>query len=166
MEDNCVENILGEVDKSKVWKYAAVVQGPHHPEWTLNTLRILLERNNNCLVIVSTYRDFVLNDFETENLSPRGRLIFIFVKTPNKELYPDFWRTNFHNQNLQRLSSFVGIRYAKEELGICNVLKVRSDVILGRRDIFEFLNEMSEVPLILPRDYILSLLQLMTGKNG
>lgn len=163
LERTSLEGILGEPSPDVDWKAAIVLQGPYVREHAPNTVRIFLERNPpDVLVIVATYiadekertgdelLGSFLSDFEKSILfdDPHhmyaGRLVYTFVRIPSKQDEPDFWRTNIANQNMQRLSSFVGLRYAKE-LGIKWSLKCRLDAFLGMSNVCAYFQAQCEV---------------------
>lgn len=153
VEKTCLESTLGDLATDRVWSAAVVLQGPHMGIHTQRTVQIFLERNiSSVLLVVATYRpdserfvgDF-LSDFEKEIVLEKkgphvGRLIYLFVRTPTPEEAPDFWRTNQMNQNRQRLTTFVGLRFV-DGLGIRLSLKCRTDAFLGRRDVCRYLND-------------------------
>lgn len=119
--------------RQKNFESAIVIQGPFKEHDTHNTITMMTERNPQSLIILSTYETPLLSSEKCENI------VLILNKIPSKEKYPDFWLTNFYNQNLQRLTSFVGVQHAKN-LGIPVCLKVRSDGIFGKQNICEYLD--------------------------
>lgn len=160
-----IEGTLGEVRENVKWKAAVVIQGPYTPILTERVVRIFLERNPpDVLVIVSTYifdeeekgeniLGSSLSSFEEEVVISEkrpeysGRLVYIFIKKPDKQVFPDFWRTNHQNQNLHRLTTFAGLNFAKT-LDIEYCLKIRSEAFLGKDDVCGFLiEEISRFPL-------------------
>lgn len=147
-----LEDRIGDPDPERRWSNAIVLQGPYEQTITRRSIDIFLERNDSSvLVIVSTYlpsgtgREYF---FEELYHFGEGRLVFLICKVP--PIVAEFWRTNSQNQNLQRLSSFVGLEYA-HSLGIEFSLKCRSDAFLGRSNVCEELRrQIEEYPLNLP----------------
>lgn len=135
---------LGDVDNNeKKFRGAIVIQGPYIKPQTERSVRIFLERNPpEILVIVSTYiaAEKLLSPFEKEILISKkgpyvGRLVFLFSDIPTSS---EFYKTNYWNQNFQRLTSYTGIKFA-HDLEIPYVLKCRSDGFLGKDDICFYL---------------------------
>lgn len=125
------------------WEAAIVIQGPYIKDITQTVIRTFLERNNpSVIIIVSTYGDpegKFLSDFERKQISePECRLVYLLLELPSKEKYPEFWRTNSRNQNCQRLSTFMGLNYAKQ-LRVPLCLKCRADTFLGIREVCKYL---------------------------
>lgn len=160
LEKSCIDHVYGE-PTARVWHSAIVLQGPYHKESTPIVIREFLERNReDVLIIVSTYlppdttpKD-LLSPFELDIIDRKslynGRLVYIFVNTPPAENV-DFWKTNKSNQNLQRLSSFVGLRHALK-LGISLSLKIRTDFFLGMQDVTRYLGDSYIISIpIIPR---------------
>ncbi len=166
LAETCIHATLGEPNPTMTWEAAIIIQGPYVKPHTERVISIFLERNPpNVLVIVSTYLppeemngDNIIGSFlskyETSILenskSPNnGRLVYIFVRTPGHVDCPDFWKTNFLNQNRQRLTTFAGLQYAKH-LSIPFALKCRSEAFLGLRNICKSLIRLVErYPLLL-----------------
>ncbi len=144
--DRCTEFTVGEIDRTKNYQYAFVVQGPYYEEYTPKVIKLFLERNSTAAVIVTTYlsRDS-LEHARSESLTHCGRLVYISVKLPLPEEEPDFWRTNRVNQNCQVLTSSIGLHYA-HKLGIPMVMKIRSDAILGLHNVCKYLHENLIIP--------------------
>lgn len=166
MEESALQYVLGEPLAKRTWSTAVVLQGPWVPLHTERAIRVFLERNTpDVLVIVATYHppgcrtaDDFLSDYE-KNIVLRhqgphvGRLVYLFINEPSRETYPDFWRTNYWNQNLQRLSSFIGLRYAKN-LGIPRALKCRADAFLGMSNVCGYLRTcLEELPVFPDKDF-------------
>ena len=164
LERTCVEAIIGKPAANRVWESAVIIQGPYSATHTPIVIDNFLERNSSAvLLIVSTYFpgacksvDSFLNQKHLNILSGReaihsGRLVFIFVNPPPKTDESGFWKTNYWNQNLHRLTTFVGLRYA-DQLGILVSLKCRSDCFLGMRNINRWLfdNFLIRIPPIPP----------------
>lgn len=142
MLSESVDAILGQPTPDRVWLGAIVLQGPYYGVHTERAVREFLQRNpSTTLVILSTYLPPVegainsLSEFERQQLTnPRsrfyGRFICISCRVPSETEYPEFWKTNKTNQNLQRFSTCVGLNYAKK-LGIVVSVKMRSDSFLA-----------------------------------
>ncbi len=156
LESTSVEYILGEPSPHVEWEAAIVLQGPYLPGSTDVATRIFLDRNSlKTLIIVATYLppdehngDRCPGTFLTQHerdAVDSGRLVYLFVREPNRAEFPDFWRTNQRNQNLQRLTSFVGIRFA-QDLGIPVTLKCRADSFLGMCHVTRYLTEKYLIP--------------------
>lgn len=123
------------------WKTAIVIQGVFRLGWTDNSITILHEKNPHSLIIVSTYRNPESEKWLSENT--KDRLVYIFIEPPDRELFSQFWEKNkAYNQNLHRLSTFVGLRYAKECHRIERCLKIRSDGIIFNQHICDFLSNL------------------------
>ena len=76
-------------------KSAIIIQGPHYGDYTRTVICEFLDRNENILIIVSTYiadKD-KLDEWE-KTLS--SRVIYIFSEIPEDT---EFHRTNYANQN-------------------------------------------------------------------
>lgn len=158
LEDSRIEHILGHADPERKWEFAIILQGPRFKSSTAEAVRIFLENNDpeTVLLIVSTYLSSAerlgdepagssLSQFERdivmENKGPHsGRLVYLFLKPVDKDEFPDFYRTNYWNQNNQRLSTFMGLRFA-DSLGIEYVLKCRSDSFLAAPNVCKLLKE-------------------------
>jgi hypothetical protein len=127
---------LAEV-KGKKWDAAIVLQGIFYKE-TETVMEEFLGRNSNVLIILSTYLGDVklMDDLYKLALECKGGLVIIMSSEPSREKFPDFWRTNHANQNLQRYTSHIGLKLA-EELGIMFSLKCRSDTFLGRLELIQ-----------------------------
>lgn len=135
-------DILGS-PANRQWEAVIVIQGAYSPE-TKTVILEFLSRNPNVLIICSTYpsaRDSI-SDGE-KALVEAGLLVFLFVTEPPQDLWPYFWETNHANQNLQRLSSYVGLEYARM-LGIEFSLKIRSDTFLGKKEVIRYFKEQLE----------------------
>lgn len=160
-----IQATLGRMNKERIWQAAIILQGPRLAT-TAIAIREFLERNDtSTLLIVTTYLPvdeekgdaFIgsyLTPFEKQIVIDEqgphvGRLIYLFLKTPPREECPDFWRTNVWNQNLQRLSSFVGFEYA-QSLGIEFCLKCRSDSFMGMRNVCQFLRQVLKQNPLMP----------------
>jgi hypothetical protein len=157
LREGRVQAILGELE-TKSWESAIILQGPRHPKHTPLCIKELFEHNCDSLLIISTYLPddesignaivgSHLSDFEKTNCLPSGRVVYLFINPPNKVEFSDFWTTNFWNQNLQRLSSFIGLEYA-EKLGIKFSLKCRSDSLFMRSNVCSYLTELCSIPVI------------------
>ena len=150
--DACVKSVIRtslQIDCS--WDSAIIVQGPYTPGITNVAILGFLQGFKDSLVIVSTYLPSAeengtnpIGSFlsQSEKLAIQtGRLVFIFVSLPSPVNAPQFWNTNYQNQNCQRLTSFIGIRYA-QRMGIKFSLKSRSDTYFGNTSIIDqFLRE-------------------------
>lgn len=151
-----IEFQLGTIDQSRKWEAAIILQGPR-VESTPIAIKVFLERNDPAvLLIVTTYLPedehqgntcvgSFLTQFEKDiiidNRGPNvGRLIYLFLRTPDKNEFPEFWKSNFHNQNSQRLSTFIGLQFA-HDLGIEFALKCRADSFLGMTNVCRFMAE-------------------------
>lgn len=166
LEQTSIEASLGKPAVDRQWEAAIIVQGPYTSN-TATSVRVFIERNDiTVLVIVSTYLPDAerngdarigtfLSDFEKDIVvreqGPHvGRLIYLFVRTPSKEQHPEFWKTNYYNQNSQRLSSFIGLQYA-HQLGIEFSLKCRSDSLIGMKNVCRFIiNYTTMTPVLRP----------------
>lgn len=148
ISDDCVELITGSPRTDTEWEAAVVLQGPYERGYIQIIIEEWHKRSPNALLIVSTYlppnEDVLgfLSPYERKCIDA-GFLIFVFVKTPCRERWPEFWRTNFSNQNLQRLTSFAGLRHARA-LGIPFALKIRADTFLGRRGVIQYMRDSVE----------------------
>lgn len=143
-----IESIQG-VPRDISWEAAIVIQGPYHEGLTMDIIRTFLSRNTNILVIVSTYTSHALTPFE-KYMMDEGVLVYITIHEPPAS-YQDFWRTNRWNQNLQRLSSYIGLAYA-QSLGIEFSLKIRSDMYLEKEDVVRYLKDKIEGIPVVPRE--------------
>lgn len=165
-----VECYLGKISDTTKWSAAIIIQGPFIPSITEKIIKIFLERNpKDVLIIVSTYspedekqgrvtrgtylspweKDIVIHE-EGEHV---GRLVYIFVQPPSRQESPDFWSCNQQNKNLQRLTTFAGLKLANE-LGIPFSLKCRSDGLLGKPNVTKDLREeVLRYPLIKGLEY-------------
>lgn len=156
------------VERARKCYSAIVIQGNYVKDQSENTIRIFFNRNPESLIVVCSYTNNIL-DFDPEGkwtteLSS-GRLVFLFIDYPCKTKFFDFWKTNFFNQNLQRLTSFIGVNFVKE-IGIPICLKVRSDSFLGRPNICQYLNDVSnEKPLLLREGENIGLKRRMVNCN-
>lgn len=114
-------------------------------------VKTFLERNGpTVLVIVSSSTENIpLSEFESqivnEGCGPHaGRLVYLHVEQPpvsnGDQEAVEFWKTNYHNQNLQRLSTFAGLSFA-QSLGIPIALKCRSDSFLAKINVCDYLND-------------------------
>ncbi len=148
IDDFEVGNTIQKLQKD--YDVAIIVQGKYYPDITSVIFKEFINRNPGVklLIICSTYRSEIDLPTEEENkLIEKGQLLFLFVKEPSKEKYQSFWRTNNANQNLQRLTSFVGLKYAKD-LGIKFALKIRSDTFLGEQNIVRtFISQLYKYPV-------------------
>jgi hypothetical protein len=140
MEHNSIEFVVGHINIERDWQYAIIIQGPYLCH-TDTVVRMFLERNLDTLIIVSTYIDQRIRDIAESNVKNHaGRLIYISVRLPSRDTEPDFWRTNYWNQNCQILTSFVGLQFARD-IGISFALKIRSDAFLGKKDVCSYMRE-------------------------
>lgn len=165
-----MEFVLGRPREDQIWEAAIVLQGPYKSKYTPTVIRMFLERNDpNFLIIVSTYMPSqesigeelcgtFLSSFEKSIVLPSeenpytGRLVYLFLRLPDKNEEREFWRTNYWNQNLQRYSSFVGLEYA-HDLGIEKALKCRCDAFLGMHNVCRYFSrELVESVPIFPVD--------------
>jgi hypothetical protein len=138
LEESCETIILGHIDMERNWESAVILQGPYSTH-TSKAIDIFLRRNSNLIVIVSTYKGEQTSDIDKKlSEHEESRLIFILNKMPDRQRHPDFWKTNHWNQNLQRLTSYFGLRLA-EELNIEFSLKIRSDSFLGKENVTAYL---------------------------
>lgn len=157
--DDCIHHIFGSPLSNVAWTAAIVLQGPYLKDITRTCIEIFSQRNENILIVVSTYFPEGVSDAQSflseheMSLVKSGLLVFLFLKKPGIDRH-SFWETNQHNQNMQRLSSFAGVRYAHEQ-GIEFSLKSRSDRFLGRQDVIAWLRRQIEVeyPLIQKTDF-------------
>lgn len=162
LEQNCLLAVVGEPAIDREWTAAVVLQGPYVYDKTARAVRTFLEMNDpTVLVIVSTYcppdqpyHGAFLTHYErniviAKNGPHVGRLVYLLIRPPTRVEEPNFWATNYRNQNLQRLSSFVGLRYA-DSLHIQKSLKCRSDSFLGKPNICQYLNDnfVEKIPII------------------
>lgn len=117
-----------------------VIQGLHYGDDTRTVIRQFMSKNPNILIIISTYEESktMLDDWE-KYLAIDGKLVYIFSHPPART-EEAFWNSNFANQNLQRLTSCVGLKYA-EKLGFKYCLKIRSDSFLGKDHVIDYLKE-------------------------
>ncbi len=137
------EEILGELKVGQKWEFAIVLQGPYSPPHTEIAVREFLRRNDaDVLIIVSTYKEAksLLSPFEKTTALSSGRLQYLFSEPPERSKATEFWKDNFRNQNLQRFSSYIGLRHAYG-LGIKMALKCRVDAFLGARNVCKILSE-------------------------
>lgn len=153
---------IGSPQIGIVWNAAVVFQGVYVKNRTRAAIDETLSRNSRILVIVSTYLPSdeedgrrpigsFLSPFENACVAS-GILVFLFSTPPSENSAPNFWRTNSANQNLQRLTSFIGLRYAKQH-GIDFCLKIRCDTFLGRQEVIEYLRREVETRFPpIPRD--------------
>lgn len=120
-----------------------VIQGPHYGDNTRIVIRQFLIKNPNVQIILSTYKESesLLNPWE-KYLQDRGKVIYIFTEPPPRS-EDCFWRTNFANQNLQRLTSYIGLKRA-DDLGFKYSLKVRSDTFLGKDRVINYFKDLLE----------------------
>jgi hypothetical protein len=98
-------------------------------------LRQFVEKNPGVLIVLCTY-ETELSEWE-ENLVEQGALVVITIVEPPKSDIV-FWQGNYANQNLQRLTSYVGLQYVAKR-GIPYALKIRTDVFLGMREVVKYL---------------------------
>lgn len=161
MENNIDFILRHPSTEGKKWKYAIVVQGDYRSQTPL-AIKEMIERNPNdeTLFIFSTYAPdqerrkekpygSFLTDFEKQFIE-RGKIIYVFIYPPTWHECPSFWQTNLVNQNLQRFSSFLGIKIAYD-LEIPLTLKSRSDAFFGVKNICNYLDEISsDIPIIDP----------------
>jgi len=174
--DNSLVCTLGSPNVERGWKYAAVIQGPSYKVFGSHNLPTLLSRNPDTLIICSTYlpddethgltkpgsslhpfiKSILFDDGSLEGGVPDGelrknyreRLIFLFVRVPERD-NKYFWNLNRHNQNLQRLSSYIGLEYARR-MGVQFVAKSRQDIFIGRYSFCSYLEPYSLHPLLIP----------------
>lgn len=148
---------------------------------TQSVIPEILGRNpNTVLLIVSTYAPEAekqarepygtfLSAGEKSYLSDKssphyGQVVYLFLNEPSHQEYPDFWRTNKMNQNLQRLSSYAGLQYAAS-LNIEYSLKLRSDAFLGKRDACSALTRyVQDYPIIASPDQQVNPLTQLKGR--
>jgi hypothetical protein len=148
----CAESniTLGSLVKDEIHNTVIVVQGPYHGEITSWVIQNMCERNNNILFVLATYLPedeksgknsigTFLCPFEKE-LITQGKLVCVFVDVPSKEKFPEFWQTNIMNQNLQRLTSYAGFKYAHDN-GFKFGLKIRSDFFFLKENVLEHFKE-------------------------
>jgi hypothetical protein len=146
-----VEAVHGVPREDFLWRHAVVIQGQHQGIMTRDIIRTFLGKNDEIIVIVATYLeegmtvDNLLSPFE-KTMVDEGVLVYLFIKKPD-ETRSEFWRCNVFNQNLQRLSSYVGLVYARS-LGIEYSLKIRSDMWFDRVNVLNYLQEQVKVPVI------------------
>lgn len=140
---------FGEIDRTRKWEYAIVIQGPYIKSVTDIVIRTFYEKtNDNTLIIISTYESAagLITQWEKSTVrSQDHRLQYIFLNASEKIIPKIFWETNFRNQNLQRLSSHAGLKVA-QEFGAPYTLKCRSDAFLGIDDLCNTLHK-SLIPL-------------------
>lgn len=130
-------------DLSKDFENAIVIQGPYVEKNTERCVRMFFEKNPNDLIVVCTYFPCVtLSIYERQILEKNegGRLVYLLVEAPPKSDVA-FWKTNLRNQNLQRLTSFIGIQYSLQKRGVKRVLKCRSDAFLGKPNVCSYLTD-------------------------
>lgn len=144
---DCILHTISSASSSSSPQVTVVIQGPYHKSFTRTCIEEWLSRNDNIVIIVSTttvIRFEELSPYEKARVQ-EGLLVFIIAKPPDPIRWPDFWRTNHSNQNLQRLTSFVGLRHAYLELKSKFSIKVRSDTFLGRKHVLRhMINEVEE----------------------
>ncbi len=132
---------------------AIVVQGPHYGDSTRKVIREFLANNKDVLIIISSYEAdaSAMDDWERQ-LEAEGTAIYIFSAEPPRS-NTEFWRTNFANQNLQRLTSYAGLKRA-DELGIEYCLKIRSDTFFAKRGIIDsMIDLLQKYPVCRPPDF-------------
>jgi hypothetical protein len=123
-EDIIVRKVYGKID-SRSWVGAVVIQGQWHGIHTERSIKEFLARNdkNTLIIFASCFTGdppITLKD---------DRFVIVACNIPGPE-YKDFWRTNKSNQNLQRLTSFAGLRLA-QQAGCPVAVKMRSDAFLA-----------------------------------
>lgn len=144
--EDCAGLPIGKLDPDRKWEAAIIIQGPYLIPQTQQVVRIFLERNSpSVLVIVAFTSDTASAACDVQDHT--GRVVYLPVRTPSAEESPEFWRSNMRNQNRQRLSSFIGIRFA-QNLGIPFVLKCRSDAFLGMPNVCQYLRAFSRVEMM------------------
>lgn len=142
--------IFGNPRQNESWSAGAVIQGPYIRNHTRTCIEEFLTRNSKLLIVVSTYLPSdeasgekplgsFLSPYERSKIA-EGVLVFIFNKEPSRDEWREFWRTNYLNQNLQRLTSYIGLCYIKDQ-GIEFALKIRSDSFLGKRSVIDDLRQ-------------------------
>lgn len=144
-----IDSIQGIPRNDVDWEAAIVIQGPYHEGLTMDIIRTFLSRNTNILIIVSTYTPHVVTPFE-KYMMDEGVLVLITIHDPPSS-FAEFWRTNRWNQNLQRLSSYIGLNYG-HSLGIEYSLKIRSDMCLEKEDVIAYLKDKIDGLPVIPRE--------------
>lgn len=144
--------IIGSPQSGKEWEAAIILQGTYEHEYTKLVIERFVVLNPNVLIICSTYKmeDNFLSESERA-LVDAGNLVFLLITEPSQDRWPHFWETNHANQNLQRLSSYIGLEYARM-LGIQYSLKIRSDTFLGRHNVIRYFKEQLEEFPVKPRE--------------
>ncbi len=148
--------ILGDPRHGVKWKGAVVIQGPLGRITPIAIGKFLAEQG--VLVIVSTTHQkdqYTFSEDERRAVSD-GVLVFLFVPVPDPTESPHFFATNHLNKNFQRLTSYYGVNYA-HRLGIEYCLKIRSDVVVSRPNMIDFLKENVDSVPVIPKPGQLSL---------
>ncbi len=111
-------------------KICIVIQGPCYPR-TQEIINYYLEHNKNTFLIFSTW---------VSDLASRIAKHPNLIVTENEE--PILTKQNA-NRMKQRLSTYKGIKIA-EQLGFTHILKVRSDCLIRRSDVCNFLRDLQK----------------------
>lgn len=147
--DTCTPVIIkppqADGGEEKTWDYAVILQGGYHPVYTENSIRIFLNKNEelNMLIIVSVFMSSQTADLSIINPWVHlkdNQVVYLLIPEPSRSLFPDFWRTNHVNQNCQRLSTAIGLRYARD-LNISLCLKIRADAFFDKKNSCKYLFE-------------------------
>jgi hypothetical protein len=133
---------------TRAWDAAIVIQGPFIQGKTNKVIEGFKKNNKNCLLIIASYY------FDTTHISPYedslialGEMVILLVPFP-PSTNTEFWKTNHWNQNLQRLTSHTGLKYA-HSLGIEYALKVRSDMFFEKENSIDYLKStLTEFPTL------------------
>jgi hypothetical protein len=111
-------------------KVGIVVQGPYYGDRTRNICRYLLDNNTGSIVIFSSWKEFDPSEF-SDIIEKYGQRFHL-----KQSLRPA--EPGHQNRYLQRYSTDVGILLA-ETLQCTHVLKTRSDQLLRKIEVCEFL---------------------------
>ncbi len=145
VSDYCTFEVHDKVKNPHLFTAAVIIQGMHHRQATETVIEQLVSKNKNILLIVSVVGHNI--SVLERDLIDEGKAVYIFLERPGVEK-ETFWKTNFANQNYQRLTSYAGLKYA-ESLGIQYSLKIRSDVFLGMNEsIRHFIDLIQKYPLM------------------
>lgn len=149
--DFCRPKIVGCPPEKKEWDYAIVLQGRYTPEWTEKSIHTFLQKNAelNILIIVSVFESDLTRSTISAKKWDSDKVVYLVIPEPSRELFKEFWANNCVNQNLQRLSSGIGIKFA-ESLGIPLCLKIRSDAFFAKFNSCKYLYDecMKNFPVV------------------
>src|SRR4051812_29117765 len=91
---------------------AIVIQGPNSDKIETIYERFLFYNSNIILIFATYFSDKQLSDYE-KKLIDDGLLVLVLIEYPSST-HERFWATNHANQNLQRLTSYTGLKYAHD----------------------------------------------------